>query len=115
MQSPSMITMIFFKELKKIIKFICKNRRLRITKAILSKESEARGITTHNVKLYYKVVVIKTAWYWHQKRHEEQCNNRVTEKPRNLHHVTFDKDDKNISWNKDTLLTNDARKWDSCI
>jgi hypothetical protein len=53
---------------KKIIKYTGKHIRPLIARVILSKMSNAGDIIIPDFKLYYRVVIIKTAWNWQKKK-----------------------------------------------
>jgi hypothetical protein len=43
-------------------------------KTILNNERTAGGITIHDLKFYYREIVIKTAWHWYGDRHVDKWN-----------------------------------------
>ena len=71
--------------------------RARIPKSILSKNNKAGGIMLPDFKLYYKAIVIQTAWHWYQNRDTDQWNRTVASEamPHIYNHLIFDKPDKN--------------------
>jgi hypothetical protein len=57
-------------------------------------------------KLYYRVIIIKTARYWHKNRDEDQWK-RLEDADTNscrCSHLIFDKGAQNICWRKDSLF-----------
>jgi hypothetical protein len=106
---PIKIPMTFFmKTENSILKYICKHKEPQRAKAILSIKSNAGGITISNFKLYYRDITIRTAWYWHKNRKEDQWI-RIEDPDINpciyiYNQLIFGKGFKNTHWRKHSLF-----------
>ena len=55
----------FSTELKiTVLNFIWKGKNIQNSKKILYNKGISEGITTSEIKLYFRDTVVKTAWYW---------------------------------------------------
>jgi hypothetical protein len=105
--SPIKIPTQFFAKLERAIcKFIWNNKNPRKAKTILNYKITSGGITMPDLKLYYRAIVIKTAWYWYSDRQVDQWNRSEDPKmnPHTYGHLKFDKGAKTIQWKKDSVF-----------
>jgi hypothetical protein len=76
--TPIKIPAQLFTDLERIIlNFILKNKKPRITKTILINKRTLEGITIPDLKLYYRMIIMKTVWYWYRNR---QVDNKIKSK-----------------------------------
>jgi hypothetical protein len=100
----------FFSERERVIlNFIWNNKKPRTAKTILNNKRTSGVITNPDLKLFYRAIVIKTAWYLYRDRQVDQWNRieYLEINPHTYGQLIFDKEGKIMQWKK-TFSTNGA-------
>lgn len=73
-----------------------------MVKTTLYHKGTSGGIKIPDFKFYFRATALKTDWYWHKNRQEEQWNwtEDLDINPHTLEHLIFYKEEKNIKWKK---------------
>jgi hypothetical protein len=95
---PIKIPTQFFTELEgAILKFISNNKKLRRVKTLLNNQRISGEITTPDLKLYYRAIVVKSVWYCRERQVDKWIRIEDSEmNPHNYGHLIFDKGAKTI-------------------
>ena len=110
---PIKIPMTYIRELKQILqKFMWNHKRPTVT--VILRKNKIGRIMLPNIKLYYKGVLIKTAWYWHKNRYIDQWNRIQSPEinPPLYSQLIFNRGSKHIKWDKAVYSINGVGKWD---
>jgi hypothetical protein len=81
----------------------------RSESTILNNKRTSGRITISDLRLHYRAIVLKSAWYWYNDRQVEQWN-RIEDpkmKPHTYGHLIFGKRAKTIQWKKYSIFN----KW----
>ena len=86
---------------------IWNHKSSHIVTAILRKKNKIGGITLPNIKLYYKSIALKRAWYWPKNKHINQWNRIQNPEMKLCSRLIFDRERKLTQWATDSLFN----KW----